>query len=34
MKYKIGDKVKIRKDLDAYKIYGDWDCCRSMESCI
>lgn len=26
MKYKVGDKVKIREDLDTEKMYGGWDC--------
>lgn len=30
MKYKVGDKIKIRKDLDIDKIYGNWDCSEDM----
>lgn len=30
MKYKVGDKVKIREDLDTDKIYGGWDCSIDM----
>ena len=33
MKYKVGDKVKIREDLDTDKIYGDWDCSKDMAQC-
>lgn len=30
MKYKVGDKVKIREDLEIGEMYGDWDCSTSM----
>ena len=30
MKYKLGDKVKIREGLDIDKIYGGWDCSEDM----
>lgn len=30
MKYKIGDKVKIRSGLEAGKDYGGWCCTKSM----
>ena len=30
MKYKVGDKVKNREDLDADKMYGTWDCSPDM----
>lgn len=30
MKYKVGDKVKIKKDLDIDKMYGGWDCSEDM----
>ena len=33
MKYKVGDRVKIREDLDTDKIYGDWDCSKDMARC-
>lgn len=33
MKYKVGDKVKIREDLDVDKIYGNWDCSADMARC-
>ncbi len=33
MKYKVGDRVKIREDLDTDKIYGDWDCSKDMVQC-
>lgn len=32
MKYKVGDKVKIRKDLNTSEMYGDWDCSLDMAS--
>jgi hypothetical protein len=32
MKYKVGDKVKIREDLDISKVYGTWDCSIDMIS--
>lgn len=30
MKYNVGDKVKIREDLDTDKRYGTWDCSIAM----
>lgn len=33
MKYKVGDKVKIREDLDINKMYGGWDCSNDMTTC-
>ena len=33
MKYKVGDKVKIREDLDTDKIYDSWDCSEDMAQC-
>jgi hypothetical protein len=33
MKYKVGDKVKIREDLKVNKMYGDWDCSEDMAQC-
>ena len=30
MKYKVGDKVKIRTDLDINTVYNGWDCSRDM----
>ena len=33
MKYKVGDKVKIREDLDINKMYGGWDCTNDMATC-
>ena len=30
MKYKVGDRVKIREDLKDEKMYGDWDCATDM----
>ena len=33
MKYEVGDKVKIRKDLDSDKIYDGWDCSEEMAQC-
>lgn len=30
MKYKVGDKVKIREDLEVDKIYDSWDCSDDM----
>lgn len=33
MKYKVGDRVKIREDLDTNKIYGSWDCSIDMARC-
>lgn len=32
MKYKVGDKVKIREDLNTSKMYGSWDCSLDMAS--
>lgn len=32
MKYKVGDKVKIRKDLNTSEMYGSWDCSLDMAS--
>lgn len=31
MKYKVGDKVKVRSDLKAYEIYGSYMLTKSME---
>lgn len=31
MKYKVGDKVKVRSDLKAYEIYGSNMLTKSME---
>jgi hypothetical protein len=33
MKYKVGDKVRIREDLKVGKMYGDWDCSEDMAQC-
>ena len=33
MKYKVGDKVKIREDLDIDKMYDGWDCSEEMAQC-
>ena len=33
MKYKVGDKVKIREDLDTNEMYGAWDCSTNMKHC-
>lgn len=33
MKYKVGDKVKIREDLDTDKIYDGWGCSKDMAQC-
>lgn len=30
MKYKVGDKVKIREDLNIDEMYGKWDCAFGM----
>lgn len=30
MKYKVGDKVKIREDLDTDEMYDGWDCSEEM----
>lgn len=30
MKYNVGDKVKIRTDLDINTVYNGWDCSRDM----
>lgn len=31
MKFKVGDKVRVRKDLEAYEEYGNFDFSESME---
>ena len=31
MKYKVGDKVKIRSDLKAGRLYDEWSCVKDME---
>ena len=30
MKYKVGDRVKIREDLEVDKVYDSWDCSDDM----
>lgn len=34
MKYKVGDKVKVRSDLKTYEIYGGYTLIKSMEKFV
>lgn len=34
MKYKVGDKVKVRSDLKTYEIYGGYTLVKSMEKFV
>lgn len=34
MKYKVGDKVRVRRDLKAYEIYGSNMLTKSMEKFV
>lgn len=34
MKYKVGDKVRVRSDLKAYEIYGSNILTKSMEKFV
>lgn len=34
MKYKVGDKVKVRKDLEVGKEYGEWQCLFAIPMAI